>query len=390
MAAGEKAGVEPGQEETVEAGERAGVEPGQEETVEAGKKAEIAIRADGNADIGVGHLMRCLTIAGQTGERAHVVFWCADEASVALVRERGYEALALGTDYRDMDSELPRLEALVHKGQKPGMILVDSYFVTEDYLRALGAYGSVYLLEDMPGHIWPVDGVINYNAFARRSRYEAAYGQSGENSPGTRLCIGASYAPLRPQFTGCDYQVNPQVREVLITTGGGDGENIAGRILERLEDREFQIHVVSGPCNPHGAWLADYAQAHPRVTVHQRVEDMAGLMLGCDLAVTAGGTTIYELCALGVPFVCFSYAENQEALTEYAGEQGIGLCAGKYHQDGAGTLERIGHLVRLAAADAKLRREMSRKAKTLVDGQGASRLADALVEACHENTLTRV
>ena len=68
----------------------------------------------------------------------------------------------------------------------------------------------------------------------------------------------------------------------------------------------------------------------------------------------------------------------------------IGLCAGKYHQDGAGTLERIGHLVRLAAADAKLRREMSRKAKTLVDGQGASRLADALVEACHENTLTRV
>lgn len=368
----------------------------------AEEKVNIVIRADGNADIGVGHLMRCLTIAEQVGERGYVVFWCADEASAALARVRGFTALALGTDYRDMMSELPRLEQLAHDGERgaernaecsakhmctPQVILVDSYFVTAEYLQALRAYGRVYLLEDMPGKTWPVDGVINYNAFDDRYFYEEAYGQGEEPVPisemrrSIRLYIGAPYVPIRPQFVGQDYEVREQVKELLVTTGGGDRENIAGKILERLEDMACHIHVVSGPYNPHGAWLAGYAQTHPGVVVHQRVEEMAKLMLQCDLAVTAGGTTVYELCALGVPFVCFSYAENQEALTEYAGGQGIGLNAGKYHRDSRETLYNIGNLAWRAAAEPRLRRQMSQRARGLVDGQGARRLAEGLLEA---------
>lgn len=387
-----------------------------------GKEAVVVIRADGNADIGVGHLMRCLTIAEYIREHRHVVFWCADEASAALARSRGYEVSALGTDYRDMPSELPRLEQLIY-GREQGperkrsntgrhnnpedahaaqtqessgyrhitrVILVDSYFVTAEYLQALGAYGRVYLLEDMPGHIWPVDGVINYNAFADVRSYEEIYRHSREKIGDsalervTQLYIGASYVPIRSQFVGWDYQVQVQVKKLLVTTGGGDGENIAGKILERLEDMACQIHVVSGPYNPHGAWLVSYAQDHPQVVVHQRVEDMAKLMLQCDLAVTAGGTTVYELCALGVPFVCFSYAENQEALTEYVGMREVGLNAGKYHLDSTGTLERIGNLARRAAVDLQMRLQMSQRAKRLVDGYGAKRLAAALLESGSE------
>lgn len=358
--------------------------------MEAGEKVDIVIRADGNADIGAGHLMRCLTIAEQTGEQGHVVFWCADEASAALAQARGYETRVLGTDYRDMPSELPWLEQLIHGGGRSAgdvhrVILVDSYFITAEYLQALRTYGRVYLLEDVPGRIWPVDGVINYNAFADRRFYEELYRQGRENvsgsdvGQGTELFIGASYVPLRPQFVGRAYQVREKVKELLVTTGGGDQENIAGKILERIEDMECRIHVVSGPCNPHGAWLSRYAQAHSRVKVHRQVHDMAKLMLQCDLVITAGGTTVYELCALGVPFVCFSYAENQEALTEYAGRHQIGLYAGKYHRDCAGTLDNIGNLARRAAEDWQLRRQLSQKAGRLVDGHGARRLAEGIL-----------
>lgn len=368
----------------------------------AGEKANIVIRADGNADIGVGHLMRCLTIAEQVGEHDRVIFWCADERSAALAQARGFAAQVLGTDYRDMSSELPRLKQLgrtacdMQAEQKsehkhiPQVILVDSYFVTAEYLQALRTYGRVYLLEDMPGHIWPVDGVINYNAFADLRSYEEIYRKNKENlsdmdvKQHTKLYIGASYVPIRSQFAGYNYQVQGQVKELLVTTGGGDRENIAGKILERLEYMKCRVHVVSGPYNPHGEWLDSYARAHLQVVVHRRVEDMARLMLQCDLAVTAGGTTVYELCALGVPFVCFSYAENQEALTEYVGGQEIGLNAGKYHRDSGETLYNIGNLVQRAAADPRLRRQMSQRARKLVDGQGARRLAEALLEAGRE------
>lgn len=344
----------------------------------AGNKAYLVIRADGNADIGVGHLMRCLTIAEQAGGPEHVVFWCADEGSGALAREKGYEARVLGTDYHHMLQELPRLERLARDLGPGTVILVDSYFVTEEYLRALGTYARVYLLEDMPGHTWPVAGVINYNAFADRGFYQQIYRRAGLD---TCLYIGADYVPLRSQFTGHACRVRQQAEELLVTTGGGDRENIAGKILETIGDGMCRIHVVSGPYNPHGAWLDSYAAAHPGVTVYRQVTRMAELMSRCDLAVTAGGTTVYELCALGVPFVCFSYAENQEALAEYAGAREAGLYAGKYHQAPAETLENIGSTVRRAAADSELRQRMSRRARELVDGRGAGRLAEALLEA---------
>ena len=343
------------------------------ETMTARKKADIVIRADGNADIGAGHLMRCLTIAEEIRERERVIFWCADEDSAAQVRSRGYEVLVLGTDYRDMLSELPLLEKAAGSGGK--IFLVDSYYVSAEYLQALRAYGSVYLLEDVPGNTWQVDGIINYNAFAGVEDYRKVYGQS------SRLYIGAAYVPLRRQFTQRDYRVRGQVKELLITTGGGDRENIAGRILETIEGMDCKVNVISGPYNPHGEWLNRYAASHPRVTVHRQVTEMAELMLRSDLAVTAGGTTIYELCALGVPFVCFSYAGNQEALTAYAGRQEIGLNAGKFHCDPKGTLECIGSLTRQAAADMELRRRISRRARAVVDGAGAKRLAAALETA---------
>lgn len=345
----------------------------------AERKENLIIRADGNAHIGVGHLMRCLTIADASACRDRVCFWCADEASADLARRRGYEAESLGTDYRDMLSELPVLERLwSHRTGKayagPQTILVDSYHVNEAYLQALQVFGRVFLLEDVPGQRRPVDGVINYNAFADEETYRAIYGQSDK----VCRCIGPSYVPLRPQFAGRDYQVREQVKQLLVTTGGGDGENIAGRILERLEDMDCVIHVISGPYNPHGDWLARYAEEHPHVALHRQVEEMADLMLQCDLAVTASGTTVYELCALGVPFVCFSYAENQERLADYAGRQGIGLNAGQYHHNAGETLDNIGRLAKQAASDWQGRRQMSQRARKLIDGRGTVRLAEAL------------
>lgn len=324
--------------------------------------------------------MRCLTIADAFKCRDRVSFWCADEASAELARQRGYRAVSLGTDYRDMLSEMPALERLwSYREEKadagPQTILVDSYYVSAAYLQALQVFGRVFLLEDVPEQSRPVDGVINYNAFAEEEIYRTIYGQSDT----VCLYIGPSYIPLRPQFVGRDYRVRKQVKQLLVTTGGGDRENIAGRILERLEDMDRVIHVISGPYNPHREWLARYAQERPYVVLHRQVEEMADLMLQCDLAVTASGTTVYELCALGVPFVCFSYAENQEMLADYAGRQGIGLDAGQYHHNAEKTLDNIGRLVEQAAADWQGRRQMSQRARKLIDGHGADRLAEALL-----------
>ena len=359
-------------------------------------------RADGNAVTGAGHLMRCLTIAEDLkklleteegkflGEKG-ICFLCADEASAELIRQRDFPVQILHTDHQDMEEELPVLKELFGSGQEP-VILVDSYHVTDAYLEALRSYGRVYLLDDMGKKPYPVDGVINYNAFADKEYYKKMY-----HGRGTLLVIGSRFVPVRGQFLDVPYEVREQVKEVLITTGGGDHDNIAAAVFEAIRRPDCHYHVIVGQFNQYFPWWKQLEQESDQIHVHHNVTDMASLMRRCDLAVTAGGTTIYELAAIGVPFLCFSYAENQEALTEYIGREKIAGYCGAYHLDRQATLGHMNRLAELMCEGVKfgeqivganrevaeitgveLRRKMYQREKEMIDGLGAGRIARLL------------
>ncbi len=346
------------------------------------RRKSILIRADGNAKIGAGHLMRCLTIAQALENKSQVGFVCADKDSAELALAKGFDAYVLGTDYRQMEQELSLWEGLFGECnrvaqektcQKDRVVLVDSYYVTNAYLEGLSEYGQVVLLDDMCKQPWNVAGLINYNAFATKEMYDLL------SSPyETRYYVGGQYIPIRKEFCDKEYQVSERVENILITTGGGDLENIAGKILEQIWEVSCTFHVVTGRFNPHYEELVKKAEACGNVCVYHDVKDMASLMEQCDLAVTAGGTTIYELSAIGVPFVCFSYAENQERLTEYIGNMQMAGYGGAYHKNASETLVSIAKQIEELKSNTKIRLEYSAKERKLVDGEGAKRIAHIL------------
>lgn len=340
------------------------------------------IRADGNAKVGAGHLMRCMTIAEELTalqEQETVCFVCADAESANLVREKGFQVHVLNTDYSKMEQESEKWGKFVSTLNVQGgidspLILVDSYFVTDRYLFELRNLGYVVLMDDMGKRRYPVDCVINYNAPARIEYYQNLY-----QGQGVKLLIGSSYVPVRRQFLDTDYQVRETVKNVLITTGGGDSDNIAGKILERLYCTTVDFYVVAGRFQPHVQDLNQFAERCDNVHICHDVKDMAGLMKKCDLAVTAGGSTVYELASMGVPFICFSYAENQEILTEYIKLKCIAEEAGAWHRNPQGTMESIQEKFEKLLCDRKRREMFSCLEKSLADGRGAARLAGELI-----------
>ena len=194
--------------------------------------------------------------------------------------------------------------------------------------------------------------------------------------------------PVRQQFceAAAQYILQDDVTDILITTGGGDKDNIAGDILRELCEhslagKNIRYHLVVGRFNPNREKLEQYASEQNNVVLHCDVKDMAGLMTACQLAVTAGGTTIYELSVLGVPFVCFSYAENQEGLTEWLGKQEIAGYAGKWHYTPEETRKAIGSWCRNVCENRELRQRTYEAERTLIDGQGAARIAEILQTA---------
>lgn len=338
------------------------------------------IRADGNAKIGAGHLMRCLTIADELRklvDSRRILFVCADLQSAELAVKRGYQTFLLWSDPCDMEAEFSAWSRIPAENKETNVIIVDSYFVTKRYLQKLREYGSVTLLDDMGEDRFPVDRIINYNAFSDTGRYEALYRDTD-----VELILGSAYAPIRPQFSEKAYAVRERVENVLITTGGGDIDNIAGRILERITEKEtskmLNYHLIIGNFNPHYERMKALEKESAHIHVYHNVQDMAELMCRCDLAVTAGGSTVYELAAMGVPFICFSYAENQEKMTEYLEREGIAFSAGAYHREPDAVLGRIADWTVELTRDFEKRNTCYITERRLTDGLGAKRLAGIL------------
>jgi len=341
--------------------------------------SKVFVRADGNAKIGIGHLMRTMAVMDQLKGKTEITYLCAMEESAECVRRKGWNALCLQTAPERMEEELPKLKEIFEESRERNLLIVDNYNVTDDYLRALDEWCDVLLFDDLGEHVFPVRGIVNYHCYADKNWYEAHY-------PAAKLFLGAGYVPLRAQFASSDTKGNLAKEigdgrvHVLLTTGGGDSDNIGGRILERIYRDNLTYHWILGPFSPNLPFAKAFAEKRPNVILECNVENVAALMRKCSLAITAGGSTIYELWATRIPLIAFSYAANQEKLVRFAGENGCGFDAGSYDRDPEDCLKNIEKYFETAISNPEICSRFSDNARKLTDGRGAVRLAGSITE----------
>ena len=348
---------------------------------------KLYIRVDANSKVAMGHLMRCLTIAGACRQqKMDVEFLMAEDSCKELVEKQGYAVWILNTDFQKMEEELPKLEEHFKEAPETEFkaLLVDSYQVTETYLETLSKQIPVIYMDDLGEQAWKVQAVVNYNHYAGRIPYRELYwGQE------TKLLLGSAYTPLRSMFASAaaEYEVRPEVKDILISTGGSDPYAIADKLVHELVlhpeiSEDVRIHALCGPFSGSYESLRKYAGivGEERLCIHSNVADMAGLISQCDLAVSATGSTIYELCAVGVPTVSFYFAENQRQGAEELDRIGAVVCAGDCTKEQEQVIRRIVEQLVLYKKDLRLRRSVSARMRDIVDGRGAGRLAEEFLE----------
>ena len=295
------------------------------------KKIMVGIRADGNGKLGMGHLMRCMSIAYALQEQGmECIFYTAEQEAGSFLQERGFRCRVLYTDYQDMESELPFLKQML-KEDGCRLILIDSYQMTQKYIDELMKQCRVYYLDDTGDCRLTADGIINYNIYGQDLGYEAWCPFE------TRLLLGAEYAPVKKPFTETAYQVRDSVSRIMITMGGSDALNIAGQLTERLLGimaEDVEIDLICGRFNPHLDTLKEMARQEQRIHVLVDVKDMWNKMAAADMVVSAAGSTMYELSAMGVPTVCCYYVENQRRIAEGFAEKVQMVNAGDFSADG--------------------------------------------------------
>lgn len=345
----------------------------------------LVIRADATARIGTGHVMRGVALAQAwqaRGGRARVLSHCESPALRARV-----EAAGIGFDLvphphpdpSDWPLATSVLDACDRGADAAAWLVLDGYHFDGAYQRAVRATGRPLLVIDDLNHLpdYHADVLLNQNINAGDHAYRC--------DPDTRLLLGTRYALLRPEFLEpnvAERDFPAAARNILVTLGGADADNVTATVIEALaalRRPDLAVRVVAGPANPHLEALRAAAQRQPgTIEVCTAVEDMPALMRWADLAVTAGGTTCWELLCLGVPSLVAVVADNQAVIVERLDAAGAAISLGWL---APGAADRLAGRLDEVIGSAARRRQLSRSGRALVDGHGALRVTEALLAA---------
>jgi len=196
----------------------------------------------------------------------------------------------------------------------------------------------------------------------------------------TRVLIGWEGVVLRRQFARDPSDWCERRAGVLVTMGGSDPAGITLRAVEALDrlEADVEVTIVVGRGFVHQKALEQRLKtARRRFRICRDVVDMARLMAGAELAVAAFGVTAYELAAMGVPAILLCLTPDHVESASAFVEAGIAESLGIYHQV---TPDALANEVAALLRDERRRAQMSERARRLVDGKGAARVAQAIVD----------
>jgi len=359
----------------------------------------LIIRTDASVQIGTGHVMRCLTLADELrGRGAVIVFACRefDGNLCDYIEEKGYvvyrlpvsneqeyniegnlkHAAWLGADWQ---TDAMQVEKIIKDlDTPPDWLVVDHYALDERWERYLRPYvKKIMVIDDLADRPHNCNLLLDQNFYENlESRYD------GLVPAWCKKLLGPKYALLRPEFREARKNLRKrdgQVRRIMIFFGGSDPTNETAKVLEAicmLNRPDIAVDVIVGALNPHRKVIEQIASDMPNCTCHFNVEDMAALMAGTDLAVGAGGITVWERCVLGLPSMVITVAENQEKTVADMAVSGYLLFLGRSE---AVSVDSLYHALEIALQSPWLLISFARKTQFLVDGKGAKRVGQEMM-----------
>lgn len=313
---------------------------------------KVALLADGGKKIGLGHLGRCLALAQAFRKHydTNPVFITPDADGQRWIRQNGFSAIP--SNHKTWD-----------------ILIGDSYRFRPGELKTLRSRaGTLLLIDDLGQAQAPCDWILNSSISAHKISYA--------NTRASGLLLGPRFHPLRKEFWPVRY---PQKRSdalenLLIILGGGDGWGILTSILETARKAlpQAHFHVVVGPLTK--LRLPQTSST----TLYYAPLSLRSILEKCDLAISGGGQTLFELAWAGLPAIAVILADNQIFNARSFQKLGTLKIAGTHKNPDL--LRNTHRLLTQLALDGKTRKDMSQAGSGLLDGKGALRIARTILK----------
>jgi len=335
---------------------------------------KVIFRVDASLEMGIGHVMRCLTLANELKQQNHeIIFICRELTGnhillikypvLVLPKNDNFQSDGLYLNWLGVTQEQDAEQTIKVIPKNIDLLIVDSYALDEIWHKQLKPYTKkIMVIDDLADRQFNCDVLLNQNLGTQIEDYKDKVTDDCE------LLLGCDYALLRPEFPNLREKAlikrknTKVIKNILISMGGSDITNKTYDILQEVSD-DLNIVVILGGISPHNKMIKNYAKSRKNVKVVVDADNISRLMFDADLAIGAGGSTSWERCCLGLPTLLYVLAENQRKI--------------------AGNLEELGAVKIVNNLKVNLQnilnnfsfwQIMSEKAQTVCDGIGVKRI----------------
>ena len=334
---------------------------------------DVILRCDASQTLGWGHAVRCAALAAGLRENAVESLIVSRELTdgVRRICDRHRIHYRLLEDFSLIEPVfLPDTDATglmeIASASHARMIIVDHYGAREPYFAHLAGSGCLVGAIDDTGErdLTHLDWLLTPSLQVNRA--------PALSSDGIHHLSGAEYIPLRPEFAHAhdrfSRQFSSEDLRVLVILGGGDAVAIRHAVLDGLDATARPLNIQ---CVAPGAASASISYRH-RVELLREMSNVIPTYEAADVAITAAGSTSWELCCLGVPMIAMPLADNQRPVASTLVEWGCAVgCDPENMPALASTVEKL-------LADPDRRARMSAFGRRRIDGRGARRAAASI------------
>jgi UDP-2,4-diacetamido-2,4,6-trideoxy-beta-L-altropyranose hydrolase len=350
----------------------------------------IAIRADASSVIGSGHVRRCVSLAHalrQSGAHVEFITRALGTDAAARIQAQGFPVHQLPAPGEPAHEGTPPLadgagvgwqqdaDETVRALRRADWVVVDHYSFDARWHKHVGSKlgARVAIIDDLADRPLHGDVVID-GSLAADADHGAKYRKRIVN--GSVILGGPHYALLAPPYLHAPpCTVSNEVRSIGIFMGGADPAGLSEPALRACREHAGftgPIELVTTQANPRVQQLKALAARWPHTTVAVDIPELSAFFSRHSLQIGAGGSASWERCCVGAPTVALVGGAGQIAVVPQLARAGA-LATLPTGQEP--TAEAIGALVRALMDDTAWRRALAGRARELVDGRGAQRVA---------------
>ncbi len=273
-------------------------------------KKRILFRADGNSEIGLGHLYRLFSLVEMLKD-VYDFFFLTRSNSELSIFPKEYE-LKLIPDSIKLEEEVDWISERFDSNNS--ILILDGYQFHSYYQRSIKIKGFqlIYIDDLIKEHMY-ADIVINHSPGIKESDYlRESY---------TKFALGTKYSLLRPSFLKIAKEERnnklTKITSVFVCFGGADPYDLTIKAVRGLLEISTikTINVVIG-----GAYKNDeifeLTKRFSNIKVYKNLSEtsLIKLMQGCDLAVVPSSTILYEICSVKMTVLSGYYVDNQKRI----------------------------------------------------------------------------